>query len=189
VEAEPGSVSAPALLCFVCLRAEGIFRNCWPLAFSARRRRVTHSPTTRSEPPKPSDLRRRQSSRRCCGSHRPIARPAALDMRRANIVASGIHRNVSLCNLTVSFAIDAVTIAEMRHRDQSAGRSSISTRPKPIPQHLASGPQARRRCCSPRRLLRQKESLFLTKTREIRLPCRHGSARAHRDCSGRPYLT
>ena len=45
------------------------------------------------------------------------------------------------------------------------------------PGALALSPQVRRRCYLPRRLLRRKASLFPTKPRPVRLPCRHGSTR------------
>ena len=67
----------------------------------------------------------------------------------------------------------------MRHRDRSAARSSISTRPrKPTleyPERLAPSPQVRRRYYLPRSLRRRKASLFPTRPRPVRLPCRRGS--------------
>src|SRR5208337_4343647 len=67
----------------------------------------------------------------------------------------------------------------MRHRDRSAARSSISTRPrKPTLkylEHLAPSPQVLRRYYLPRSLHRRKASLFPTKPGPVPLPCRGGS--------------
>ena len=67
----------------------------------------------------------------------------------------------------------------MRQRDRSAARSSISTRlRKPTLEYLerlAPSPQVRRRYYLPRSLHRRKASLFPSRPRPVRLPCRRGS--------------
>src|SRR5271166_3556023 len=67
----------------------------------------------------------------------------------------------------------------MRHRDRSAARSSISTRPrKPILKYLerlAPSRQVLRRWYQPRGSPKRKAPLFPTKPGPVRLPCRGGS--------------
>src|SRR4029077_12635028 len=67
----------------------------------------------------------------------------------------------------------------MRQRDRSAAPSSICTRPR-MPtleylERLAPSPQVRRRYYLPRSLRRRKASLFPTRPKPVRLPCRGGS--------------
>src|SRR5271163_3866547 len=67
----------------------------------------------------------------------------------------------------------------MLDRDRSAARSSICTRPRmptlEYPERLAPSPQVRPRYYLPRSLRRRKASLFPTRPRPVRLPCRGGS--------------
>ena len=75
----------------------------------------------------------------------------------------------------------ALRQAAMRQRDRSAPRVPQSARAQECqsfleyPERLAPSPQVRRRYYLPRSLHRRKASLFPTRPRPVRLPCRRGS--------------